>query len=379
VPGFFPPGSDGPGELADRRFLEVASWLVPRADLAIGRCRLDPDLGVLRGLAFAPAGETLAWTDCIWSREVARPRGALLPTGQSRATKESADQNRSAGRLVRAATDAEDGSVVRERQVLQARILGLTPRAADMESRERAVAATGSRWRRRESRRAELRTQPTASKALRVVLALAAISLALAAGCGGDDGSDTSRAGLTCGEFDARPPRLEARIERQEQLLDRRPRSQAALGALVRDYHALASVQLSSGSLNFPKEAKDELRCAARAWQRYLEVEDGEPDASLARLALTVYDQGALAQPEEAVAAMRIVAEAGNDYESYLGLVQRAAVAGDTRTADLAAQKAVELAPEGLKKQVRQVAKQLQTPPEPVPAEPEQTPTPPEP
>jgi hypothetical protein len=161
---------------------------------------------------------------------------------------------------------------------------------------------------------------------------------------------------------------LEDRIDRFEERLDANPRNEAALKALVRDYHALATAQLPTGAVEYPEEARDELRQADQYWQRYLEVEDGEVDASLARLALTVYDQGALNEPEEALAAMRVVAEAGNDYESYLALVQRAAAAGDERTADLAGQKAVELAPKRLKKQVRQQVKTLKTPPQPQPA-----------
>jgi hypothetical protein len=172
---------------------------------------------------------------------------------------------------------------------------------------------------------------------------------------------------------------LEERIERQEERLAANPRSEATLKALVRDYHALAAAQLPTGAAEYPEEARDELAQAAEYWQRYLEVVEGEPDGSLARLALTLYDTGALNQPKEAAAAMRIVAEAQNDYQSYLALVQRAAAAGDERTADLAAQKAVQLAPERLKKRVEKQAETLKTPPQqqPVPTpEGEAAPTP---
>jgi hypothetical protein len=154
---------------------------------------------------------------------------------------------------------------------------------------------------------------------------------------------------------------LEERIDRQRERLQANPRNEAALKALVRDYHALAGAQLPSGAIQYPEEARDELAQAAEYWQRYLDVEEGEPDPSLARLALGLYDQGALNEPAEAAAAMRIVAEAGNSSELYLGLVQRAAAAGDERTADLAAQKAVDLAPRARRKEVKQQAKALKT------------------
>jgi hypothetical protein len=161
---------------------------------------------------------------------------------------------------------------------------------------------------------------------------------------------------------------LEERIERQEERLAANPRSEATLKALVRDYHALAGAQLPSGAVQYPEDAKDELAQAAEYWQRYLEVVEGQPDPSLARLALTLYDTGALNQPKEAAEAMRIVAEDANDYQSYLALTQRAAAAGDERTADLAGQKAIDLAPKRLEKQVRQQVETVKSQAQPQPA-----------
>jgi hypothetical protein len=180
-------------------------------------------------------------------------------------------------------------------------------------------------------------------------------------GIGGDVSGGLFNA-FSEGGGDSGSGQLEDRIDRLEERLAANPRSEATLKALVRDNHALAGSQLPSGTAQYPEDAMDELRQAAQYWQRYLEVEDGKPDASLARLALTIYDPTALNEPKEAVAAMRIVAEAGNDFQSYLALVQRAAAANDTRTADLAAQKAVDLAPKRLRKQVKKQAEQLKTP-----------------
>jgi hypothetical protein len=156
---------------------------------------------------------------------------------------------------------------------------------------------------------------------------------------------------------------LQERIDEREERLSANPQNEKTLKALIRDYHALAGAQLPAGGGPYPEEAKDELRQAGEYWQRYLEVEDGDPDPSLARLAVAIYDQTALNQPEEGAAAMRIVAEAGNDYQSYLALVQLSAAAGDERTADLAAQKAVDVAPKKLRKQVKQQAEAFKTPP----------------
>ena len=182
-------------------------------------------------------------------------------------------------------------------------------------------------------------------------------------GIGGDVSGGLFDAFSERGGGDDTNERLEQRIDNLEERLQANPQDEATLKALVRNYHALANSQLPSGSIQYPDEARDDLQQAGNYWNRYLEVEDGDPDASLARLALTVYDQTALNEPAEAANAMRIIAEAGNSFQLYLGLVQRAAAAGDTRTADLAAQKAVDLAPKQLKKQVRQQAEAAKAPP----------------
>jgi hypothetical protein len=155
---------------------------------------------------------------------------------------------------------------------------------------------------------------------------------------------------------------LEERIDRLERRVAANPNNEAALQELVRNYYQLAANQQESGGSPFPDEAKDELRKAASAWQRYLDTVEGQPNAATATYALRVYDVTALNQPKEAQKAAAILAEEQNDSTSYLQLVAYAALAGDTRTADLATQKAVDLAPEGQKKAVKQQAEQLKQP-----------------
>ena len=152
---------------------------------------------------------------------------------------------------------------------------------------------------------------------------------------------------------------IEERVDRLERRVAANPGNTAALQELVRDYYGLATTQQESGTAEFPDEARDELRNSASAWQRYVDAEEGQPNPTTATYALRVYDVGALNQPKEAQKAAAIVAESENDFNSYLQLVGYAALAGDTRTADLATQKAVDLAPEGQRKAVRQQAQQL--------------------
>jgi hypothetical protein len=156
---------------------------------------------------------------------------------------------------------------------------------------------------------------------------------------------------------------LEDRIDKQKERLEQNPRNQAVLQTLVRDYYSLATSQRESGSTGFPDDAKDDLREAGVYWQRYLDVTD-EPNPDTAGYALQVYDVAALNRPKEAQRAAAILAEAANDYASYLRLVSYAARAGDMRTADLATQKAVDLAPKAQRKLIKQQAEALKKAPQ---------------
>jgi len=157
-------------------------------------------------------------------------------------------------------------------------------------------------------------------------------------------------------------PVVEKRVEANEKKLRASPSDVAVLKELVRDEYSLATAQTESGAANFPKEARDELRKADVYWKRYLKAEDGEPDPSLATVALQVYDPTALNKPKDALQAATVVARTDNDPASYLRVVQYAALAGDKRTANLAATKAVDLAPKDQRKAVKQQAELYKNP-----------------
>jgi hypothetical protein len=146
---------------------------------------------------------------------------------------------------------------------------------------------------------------------------------------------------------------LKKRIDRDQKALKLNPRSVAVLKDLVRDEYQLATAQTKPNAVGFPKSAHDELQKAGGYWKRYLDAEKGKPDSSLATVALQVFDPTALNQPKDAQQAASIVAQADNSSAGYIRLVQYASLAGDTRTANLAGQKAVDLAPKGAKKNIK--------------------------
>jgi hypothetical protein len=155
---------------------------------------------------------------------------------------------------------------------------------------------------------------------------------------------------------------LEARIDKQKERLATNPKNEQVLQNLVRDYYSLATSKRPTGSAAFPADAKQDLRQAGSYWKRYAAAAD-TPNPDTAGFALQIYGQQALNNPKEATKAAAILARDANDTPSYLRLVSYAALAKDKRTADLAAQKAVDLAPKAQRKLVEKQAEALKKPP----------------
>jgi len=144
---------------------------------------------------------------------------------------------------------------------------------------------------------------------------------------------------------------VEDRVERNEKAIAANPRDAAALKALARDRYQLALDEADQQG-NFTSEGKQELAKAAAAYEKYLATDPARPDDSLASLMMQVYSPTGLNKPAEAAAAAEVVAEARPSAGLYLQLAQFAQQAGQTRKAELAGQKAVELAPKNQKKAV---------------------------
>ncbi len=155
---------------------------------------------------------------------------------------------------------------------------------------------------------------------------------------------------------------IEKRIDRNEANVKKGVRVQASRKALTRDYYQLATLNADTdeqtGATTFDDDAKSDLRKAGANWQAYLRAEPEKVDASLATLALQVYDPTALNKPKQAQEAARVIAEARNNTNAYITLVQYATLAGDKRVADLAGEKAIDLAPKGQEKDARDLVKQ---------------------
>ncbi len=105
------------------------------------------------------------------------------------------------------------------------------------------------------------------------------------------------------------------------------------------------------------------LRLAGEAWERHLALDPPQPNVRAAKFMVQAYEANALNQLDKAVRAKQIVTAAERPPSSnlYAQLAELAYRAGDTRVADLAADRAVTLAPKSQRKALRTTLDGLKT------------------
>ena len=146
---------------------------------------------------------------------------------------------------------------------------------------------------------------------------------------------------------------LDKRIKADEKALKLNPKNTTALKDLVRTHYQAATDDEDQTTGAFGDKGKQELRKAATAWEKYVAVAP-KPDPGLASLMVLAYGETGLKDSSGAAGAAEILAAARPSAASYLQLAQYAQKAGQARKAQLAGQKAVELAPKSQKKLVKQ-------------------------
>lgn len=145
------------------------------------------------------------------------------------------------------------------------------------------------------------------------------------------------------------------------------PRDVIALKAIVRGHYQLATADADPNTGNFGAKGKQELSKSAIAWERYLALKPKKPDPSLAGLMVQAYsglatgNNNAAASKAlygKAASTAEILAGAQPSPEAYLRLTQFASLAGQTRKADLAGSKAIQLAPKDQRDTVKKLVDQ---------------------
>lgn len=95
----------------------------------------------------------------------------------------------------------------------------------------------------------------------------------------------------------------------------------------------------------FTADGKKQLAAASAAWHRYLALNPPHPDSIVAKYMANAYAENGLNQPGNAATAWEIVATTQPSASNYAFLAQYAYLANQIRKGDLAAAKAVDLAP----------------------------------
>lgn len=157
---------------------------------------------------------------------------------------------------------------------------------------------------------------------------------------------------------------LEDELQQAEQAAQARPRDPEAWANLVRLRVQVAGLgeNIDANTGQFTQSGRGLLRQAAQAWERYRALDPDRVDPQVATLMVQAFT--GLNQLGDAVDAQEIVTEADSDNpRSYAQLAALAYQAGESRIADLARERALDLAEgderELIKSQLDAVQQQL--------------------
>ena len=139
-------------------------------------------------------------------------------------------------------------------------------------------------------------------------------------------------------------------VKKYRKQTQQEPQSAAAWESYTRAQLHNASreglTQTEGNTVTLTKQGQEVFSEASQAWERYLTVEPHNPNVELAKSVLPVYGEQGLNKPEKVVEALQIIVAAEPNSAAYWGdLAIYAYRAKNKSVGDLAAKKAVELAP----------------------------------
>ena len=156
---------------------------------------------------------------------------------------------------------------------------------------------------------------------------------------------------------------IDKRIERQLATARANPRSPDAWAQLAVSRFQRAGIDGIGQDGTYTADGKKHLRLAADAWERHIALDPKQPNVRAANLMVQAYGPQALNELPKAVNAKQIVtaAERPPSSNQFAQLAQLAYAAGETRVGDLAATRAVDLAPAETRKELRTALETLKT------------------
>jgi hypothetical protein len=153
---------------------------------------------------------------------------------------------------------------------------------------------------------------------------------------------------------------LKKQIAQAQQRVAANPSDQAALLLMAKDNYQLAAARADPNTGAFDDKGKQDLAKAASAWERYMALNPPKPDDTVASYMLLAYGQAGLNKADKAKQAAEIVSQARPNSNNYIQVVYYASLSGDTRTAKLAGQRALSLAPKGQRSSVKSLISQAE-------------------
>ena len=135
-------------------------------------------------------------------------------------------------------------------------------------------------------------------------------------------------------------------IKKYEQLTRRQPANVSAWEQLINaQLHEAGGEQYTSRT-GVTSKGKELYAQIAKSWERYIALNPPKPNPELAQRMVTVYGEEGLNDPAATVGVLQIVVAARPTSPSlYAALAEYAYKAHNTRVGDLAAEKAISLAP----------------------------------
>jgi hypothetical protein len=140
---------------------------------------------------------------------------------------------------------------------------------------------------------------------------------------------------------------FEKDVQNAEKRTQTQPANPQAWAALARARYQDAATGSDPNTGQFSPDGRKKLPGAAQAWNRYLALQKDKPDPRLAALMVQAFVQ--LNRPADAAKAQQIVTDTQPSSGAFFQLAVYAYAAGDTRTGDLASQRALELTPKDMR------------------------------
>jgi hypothetical protein len=176
---------------------------------------------------------------------------------------------------------------------------------------------------------------------LAVLIGVGLVGFGVGGGFGG--GGILSSAGNSEGSGGAS---FASKIQKYEKVTKKEPSNAAAWENLAKNLLHEAGNEGNLTSTGAPNAKGKELyRRASQAWISYLALNPHPPNAELAQLVYNIYGEEGLNEPGKAVQALNIIVTKRETASYYAQLAEYAYRAGNPRLGDLAAAKAIKLAP----------------------------------